>query len=147
MAMLSWILCRGGFEFKAINFQYNADGPMILQDINFSVKPGETVALVGTSGSGKTTLVSLIARFYNHGEGNILLDGVDVNDYTLKNLRSHIAQVSQNVTLFNDTVFNNIAYGELSDSSLEDVKAAAAIAHADDLYRAAFRWLSNSYWR
>ena len=122
---------RGEFHFKAINFQYNADGPMILQDINFSVKSGETVALVGTSGSGKTTLVSLIARFYNHGEGNIFLDGVDVNDYTLKNLRSHIAQVSQNVTLFNDTIFNNIAYGELSDSSLEDVKAAAAIAHAD----------------
>jgi subfamily B ATP-binding cassette protein MsbA len=123
---------QGGFEFKDINFQYSADGRMILQDINFTVKPGETIALVGSSGSGKTTLVSLIARFYNHGEGNILLDGVDVNDFTLKNLRSHIAQVSQNVTLFNDTVFNNIAYGELSDCSLAEVKAAAAIAHADE---------------
>jgi subfamily B ATP-binding cassette protein MsbA len=122
---------QGGFEFKDINFQYSADGRMILQDINFSVKPGETIALVGSSGSGKTTLVSLIARFYNHGEGSILLDGVDVNEFTLQNLRSHIAQVSQNVTLFNDTIFNNIAYGELSHCSLVEVKAAAAIAHAD----------------
>jgi subfamily B ATP-binding cassette protein MsbA len=122
---------QGGFEFKDINFQYSADGRMILQDINFSVKPGETIALVGSSGSGKTTLVSLIARFYNHGEGSILLDGVDVNEFTLQNLRSHIAQVSQNVTLFNDTIFNNIAYGELSQCSLAEVKAAATIAHAD----------------
>lgn len=122
---------EGGFEFKDINFQYSADGRMILQDINFSVKPGETIALVGSSGSGKTTLVSLIARFYNHGDGSILLDGVDVNEFTLQNLRSHIAQVSQNVTLFNDTIFNNIAYGELSHCSLAEVKAAAAVAHAD----------------
>ena len=122
---------QGGFEFKDINFQYSADGRMILQDINFAVKPGETIALVGSSGSGKTTLVSLIARFYNHGQGNILLDGVDVNEFTLQNLRSHIAQVSQNVTLFNDSIFNNIAYGELSHCSLAEVKAAAAIAHAD----------------
>jgi len=122
---------KGGFEFKDINFQYSADGRMILQDINFSVKPGETIALVGSSGSGKTTLVSLIARFYNHGQGNILLDNVDVNEFTLTNLRSHIAQVSQNVTLFNDTVFNNIAYGELSNCTLAEVKAAATVAHAD----------------
>ena len=122
---------QGGFEFKDINFQYSTDGRMILQDINFTVKPGETIALVGSSGSGKTTLVSLIARFYNHGEGNILLDGVDVNDFTLLNLRSHIAQVSQNVTLFNDSILNNIAYGELSGRSLAEVKAAATIAHAD----------------
>jgi subfamily B ATP-binding cassette protein MsbA len=122
---------QGGFEFKDINFRYSTDGQMILQDINFTVKPGETVALVGSSGSGKTTLVSLIARFYNHTEGSILLDNVDVNEFTLQNLRSHIAQVSQNVTLFNDTIYNNIAYGELSSRSLTEVKAAAAIAHAD----------------
>ncbi len=122
---------QGGFEFKDINFQYSADGRMILQDINFSVKPGETIALVGSSGSGKTTLVSLIARFYNHGQGSILLDNVDVNEFTLTNLRSHIAQVSQNVTLFNDTVFKNIAYGELSNCTLAEVKAAATVAHAD----------------
>ena len=123
---------RGGFEFRDINFQYSADGRMILQNINLSVKPGETIALVGSSGSGKTTLVSLIARFYNHGEGSILLDGIDVNEFTLKNLRSHIAQVSQNVTLFNDTILNNIAYGELASRSLAEVKAAATVAHADN---------------
>ena len=123
---------QGGFEFKDINFQYSADGRMILQNINLSVKPGETIALVGSSGSGKTTLVSLIARFYNHGEGSILLDGIDVNEFTLKNLRSHIAQVSQNVTLFNDTILNNIAYGELASRSLAEVKAAATVAHADN---------------
>jgi subfamily B ATP-binding cassette protein MsbA len=121
----------GGVEFKDINFRYNPNGRLILEDINFSVIPGETVALVGSSGSGKTTLASLITRFYNHGEGQILLDGVDVNDFRLPNLRQHISQVSQNVTLFNDTVRNNIAYGELADCSLEQVKAAAKIAYAD----------------
>jgi len=122
----------GRFEFKDINFRYKDDGPLVLENINFNVKPGETIALVGSSGSGKTTLASLITRFYNHGEGHILLDGVDVNDLKLVNLRHHIAQVSQNVTLFNDTVRNNIAYGELSTCSLEQVKAAAKIAYADE---------------
>ena len=72
-----------------------------------------------------------MTRFYNHGDGQILLDGIDVNDFKLANLRKHIAQVSQNVTLFNDTVRNNIAYGELANCSLEQVKAAAKIAYAD----------------
>ena len=121
----------GRVEFKDINFRYNRDGRLILEDINFTVMPGETVALVGSSGSGKTTLASLITRFYNHGDGQILLDGVDVNDLKLPNLRQHIAQVSQSVTLFNDTVRNNIAYGELANCSLEQVKAAAKIAYAD----------------
>ena len=91
---------------------------------------GESVALVGASGSGKTTLVSLIPRFYRHTQGEILLDGVDVNDYTLANLRDHVALVSQNVTLFNDTIYNNIAYGELAGRSEEEVRAAARAAHA-----------------
>jgi len=121
----------GRVEFKDINFRYNRDGRLILEDINFTVMPGETMALVGSSGSGKTTLASLITRFYNHGDGQILLDGVDVNDLKLPNLRQHIAQVSQSVTLFNDTVRNNIAYGELANCSLEQVKAAAKIAYAD----------------
>jgi subfamily B ATP-binding cassette protein MsbA len=121
----------GKVEFSEINFGYNCNGPLVLEDINFSVNPGETVALVGSSGSGKTTLASLVTRFYNHGDGQILLDGIDVNDFKLANLRKHIAQVSQNVTLFNDTVRNNIAYGELANCSLEQVKAAAKIAYAD----------------
>ncbi|WP_268944888.1 ATP-binding cassette domain-containing protein [Pseudomonas sp. KNUC1026] len=74
------------------------------------------VALVGRSGSGKSTLAALIPRFYQHGQGQILLDGVDVQDYTLLNLRQHIAQVTQQVTLFSDTVARNIAYGDLADA-------------------------------
>jgi len=123
---------QGKFEFRDINFAYPGTGRMVLEDINFSVNPGETIALVGSSGSGKTSLVSLIPRFYNHAEGSILLDSVDVNDFNLSNLRHHIAIVSQNVTLFNDNIFNNIAYGELTGSSVEKVQAAAKVAHAHD---------------
>jgi subfamily B ATP-binding cassette protein MsbA len=123
---------QGKFEFRDINFAYPGTDRMVLEDINFSVNPGETIALVGSSGSGKTSLVSLIPRFYNHAEGSILLDSVDVNDFNLSNLRHHIAIVSQNVTLFNDNIFNNIAYGELAGSSVEKVQAAAKVAHAHD---------------
>ena len=123
---------QGKFEFCDINFAYPGTDRMVLEDINFSVNPGETIALVGSSGSGKTSLVSLIPRFYNHAEGSILLDSVDVNDFSLSNLRHHIAIVSQNVTLFNDDIFNNIAYGELAGSSVENVQAAAKVAHAHD---------------
>jgi len=123
---------QGKFEFCDINFAYPGTDRMVLEDINFSVNPGETIALVGSSGSGKTSLVSLIPRFYNHAEGSILLDSVDVNDFSLSNLRHHIAIVSQNVTLFNDNIFNNIAYGELAGSSVEKVQAAAKVAHAHD---------------
>ena len=123
---------KGKFEFRAINFAYPGTGRMVLEDINFSVNPGETSALVGSSGSGKTSLVSLIPRFYNHAEGSILLDSVDVNDFKLSNLRHHIAIVSQNVTLFNDNIFNNIAYGELAGSRVEKVQAAAKVAHAHE---------------
>lgn len=121
---------EGLFEFKNISFAYSPEAGNVLKGINLKVTAGETIALVGQSGSGKTTLVSLIPRFYNHGEGQILLDGVDVNDYKLDNLRSHIALVSQNVTLFNDTVYNNIAYGALAESTPEQVRAAAKAAHA-----------------
>ncbi|MDG1163901.1 MAG: lipid A export permease/ATP-binding protein MsbA [Porticoccaceae bacterium] len=123
---------QGKFEFSNINFAYDNTDRSVLKNINFDVSPGETVALVGSSGSGKTSLVGLIPRFYNHSEGNILLDGVDVNDYSLANLRQHIAIVSQNVTLFNSSIYHNIAYGELADSSPEKVEAAAKVAHAHD---------------
>lgn len=121
----------GGFEFSNVSFTYKGTKKEVLKDINLKVSPGETIALVGSSGSGKTSLVSLIPRFYNHKEGQILLDGVDVNDFSLTNLRKHIGIVSQNVTLFNDTIFNNIAYGELKDRSEDRVRAAAKIANAD----------------
>lgn len=88
------------------------------------------VALVGRSGSGKSTLANLIPRFYHHENGEVLLDGVEIEDYRLRNLRRHIALVTQHVTLFNDTVTNNIAYGDLAGAPLEDVKAAAEAAFA-----------------
>lgn len=123
---------QGKFEFKNVNFSYSTADRQVLNDINFTVSPGQTVALVGTSGSGKTSLVGLIPRFYNINQGVISLDDVDVNDFSLVNLRKHIAIVSQNVTLFNDTIFNNIAYGELAGCSAEQVQAAAVLAHAHD---------------
>ncbi|MFT7300416.1 MAG: subfamily B ATP-binding cassette protein MsbA [Porticoccus sp.] len=120
----------GLFEFKDVTFAYSAEAGSVIKGINLKVTPGETIALVGQSGSGKTTLVNLIPRFYSHSQGEILLDGTDVNDYKLANLRSHIALVSQKVTLFNDTVYNNIAYGALAKHSPEEVRAAAKAAHA-----------------
>ena len=122
----------GGFEFSNVSFTYKGTKKEVLKEIDLKVSPGETIALVGSSGSGKTSLVSLIPRFYNHKEGQILLDGVDVNEFALTNLRKHIGIVSQNVTLFNDTIFNNIAYGELKDRSVDQVRAAAKIANADE---------------
>jgi subfamily B ATP-binding cassette protein MsbA len=86
----------------------------VLDKVSFSVEPGQMVALVGRSGSGKSTLANLIPRFYHHDSGQILIDGVDVEDYTLRNLRRHIALVTQQVVLFNDTVASNIAYGDLA---------------------------------
>lgn len=121
---------EGIFQFNHVSFSYSPETGPVLRDINLEVDAGEVIALVGQSGSGKTTLVNLIPRFYTGGEGEILLDGVDIRDYKLENLRSHIALVSQHVTLFNDTVYNNIAYGGLATYSEQEVRAAAKAAHA-----------------
>jgi ATP-binding cassette subfamily B protein len=102
----------------------------VLRGVSFTVEPGQMVALVGKSGSGKSTLASLIPRFYQHDEGGILIDGVDVKDYRLANLRRHIALVTQQVTLFNGSVADNIAYGELAGASREEITAAARAANA-----------------
>lgn len=123
---------RGEIEIRDLSFSYAPDLPPVLRDINLRVEPGTSLALVGLSGSGKSTLVSLLSRFYQHTEGALLLDGVDVRDYKLANLRSNIALVTQQVTLFNDTVYNNIAYGSMSSATREDVEAAVAAAHASE---------------
>jgi subfamily B ATP-binding cassette protein MsbA len=125
---------KGGFEFRDINFSYNPD-KSVLEDINFAVKPGETIALVGSSGSGKSSLVNLIPRFYNLDQGSILLDGSNINAYSLSSLRQQIAIVSQRVTLFNGSVYSNISYGDLKDCSSEQVMAAAKMANADEFIK------------
>ncbi len=120
----------GKLEFRKLNFAYDESESNVLQDISFTIEPAQTIALVGQSGSGKTTLASLIPRFYDYNDGKILLDDIDIQNYTLKNLRQQIALVTQHITLFNDTVEKNIAYGILSDSTREQVIAAATAANA-----------------
>ncbi|MGR3887077.1 lipid A export permease/ATP-binding protein MsbA [Pseudomonas sp. 1152_12] len=122
----------GRLEVRNLNFTYPGTERHVLKDISFTAEPGQMIALVGRSGSGKSTLASLIPRFYHHESGEILLDGVEVEDYKLLNLRKHIAQVTQHVTLFSDTVTNNIAYGDLAGAPRVDVEAAAADAYAKD---------------
>lgn len=121
----------GQVEFKNISFSYERDKNVsVLKDINLKVDSGQTIAFVGRSGSGKSTLVSLLARFYDPDAGEITLDDVPIQELQLGNLRQHIALVSQDVTLFNDTIANNIAYGCKQKPDLETIKQAATAAHA-----------------
>jgi len=122
----------GHLEVRNLDFVYPGTDKRVLHDISFTIEPGQMVALVGRSGSGKSTLANLIPRFYHHEAGQILLDGADVESYTLRNLRRHIALVTQQVTLFNDTVANNIAYGDLAGAPLDDIRRAARDAYADE---------------
>ncbi|WP_085717384.1 lipid A export permease/ATP-binding protein MsbA [Pseudomonas sp. B28(2017)] len=122
----------GRLEVRNLSFTYPETERQVLNDISFSVEPGQMVALVGRSGSGKSTLANLIPRFYHHDKGEILIDGVEVEQYKLLNLRQHIAQVTQHVTLFSDTVANNIAYGDLAGAPREDIEKAARDAYAMD---------------
>jgi subfamily B ATP-binding cassette protein MsbA len=121
---------EGAIEFRDVTFRYEPGGQPILSKVSFSVPAGSVTALVGHSGSGKTTLAGLLPRFYVGYEGQIELDGRELSDYELDNLRSHIALVSQNVVLFNDTVAGNIAYGALAGAPREAIEQAAADAHA-----------------
>jgi subfamily B ATP-binding cassette protein MsbA len=121
---------KGEIEFKQVKLLYNNAKRPALKDVSFSIKPGEKLALVGRSGGGKTSLVNLLPRFYELQQGQVLLDGVDIRSLPLATLRQQFSLVSQDVILFNDTVFNNIAYGVLRNSSEEDVIDAAKAAHA-----------------
>ena len=122
----------GRLDVRNLSFTYPGTEREVLKNISFSAAPGQMIALVGRSGSGKSTLASLIPRFYHHETGEILLDEVEIEDYRLRNLRRHVAQVTQHVTLFNDTVANNIAYGDLADAPRADIEKAAADAYAMD---------------
>ena len=123
---------KGDIEFRDVTFSYDQAKGDVLKSINFSAAAGETIAMVGRSGSGKSTLVSLLPRFYDISQGEILLDGVPIQELKLDDLRNHISLVSQDITLFDDTVFNNIAYGALASHSEEEIIAAARAAHADE---------------
>ncbi|CAA9892275.1 Lipid A export ATP-binding/permease protein MsbA [Candidatus Methylobacter favarea] len=122
--------CKGALEFQNVSFRYSSTNELALKDISFKAEPGQTIALVGTSGGGKSTLVNLVSRFYPHETGRILLDGIEINIYKLANLRKQLALVNQQVTLFNDTIANNIAYGALATASRSEIIAAATDAYA-----------------
>ncbi len=120
---------KGNIEYRNVTFGYDTDRP-VLKDISLKIDAGTSVAFVGRSGSGKTTLVNLLPKFYELQNGDILIDGHSIHDVRLDSLRSHIALVSQHVTLFNDTVAHNIAYGDLDSATHEDIRRAAQAAHA-----------------
>lgn len=126
---------RGHIEYRAVSFRYEKGKGKVLDGVSFVAEVGETVAIVGRSGSGKSTLAGLLPRFYDPDAGVILLDGELISDLTLANLREQIALVSQDITLFNDTVASNIAYGALVDVSEEDIIRAAEAAHAMEFIR------------
>jgi len=123
---------KGRVEYHGVHFRYPTSNAVVLQDVSFSIEPGKTLALVGLSGSGKTTLAGLLPRFYEIEQGEILLDGVNVNTLKLNNLRHHIAYVGQETVLFDDTVRNNIAYGYDGPTDPARVEEAARAAHVLD---------------
>jgi subfamily B ATP-binding cassette protein MsbA len=120
----------GHIEFKNVTFSYDKIKKPVLENINFQIKSGEKIALVGKSGGGKTSLVNLIPRFYDLDSGSILIDKTNITDIKLNDLRHHLSLVSQDTILFNDTIYNNIAYGSLKNTDSKKVKQAAKAANA-----------------
>lgn len=123
---------HGEIEFKDMSFAYKTSKGTVLRNINLLVSAGSSLAIVGRSGSGKSTLVGLLPRFYEVKSGQVCLDGLDIRDYQLKSLRRQISLVSQDVILFDDTIFNNIAYGALANASRSAVEAAAEAAYVTE---------------
>ncbi|MDH4048625.1 MAG: lipid A export permease/ATP-binding protein MsbA [Gammaproteobacteria bacterium] len=120
---------RGAVEFRNVSFSYGRQEAQVIDDLSLTIDAGKTLAIVGHSGSGKSTLVGLLPRFYDVDSGEILLDGVPIQEYALTNLRENISLVSQDVVLFNDTIANNIAYGSLRKYSRAELLEAAEAAH------------------
>lgn len=121
---------NGRISIRDLSFTYPGSTQPVLQNISIDIAPGTMVAIVGRSGSGKSTLAGLIARFYQHATGEIAIDGTPIEDYRLRNLRRHIALVTQQVVLFNDTVAANIAYGDLAEAPRQAIERAAEAAYA-----------------
>lgn len=125
----------GRVEFANVGFGYKDEESPVLHDVSFTVDRGKTLAIVGHSGSGKTTLVSLLPRFYDVTSGVIRLDDKPITDYALANLREQVSLVSQDVVLFNDSIRNNLAYGQLKSKTDEEIEQAAEAAHVMDFVR------------
>jgi len=121
---------QGDLSFKQLSFQYVSSNKPVLADIEFEIPAGKIVALVGHSGAGKSTLVQLLPRYYQEYTGAILMDGVDTRHYSLSSLRKQFSIVSQHVVLFNDTIANNISYGDFDNPDQERVRESARLAHA-----------------
>ncbi|WP_120511123.1 lipid A ABC transporter ATP-binding protein/permease MsbA [Photobacterium salinisoli] len=126
---------KGDVAFKDVTFTYPTKDTPALRNVSFDLPAGKTLALVGRSGSGKSTIANLLTRFYDIDSGLITIDGRDIHDYKLANLRDQVAIVSQNVHLFNDTIANNIAYASGDKYSREDIEKAAELAYAMDFIR------------
>lgn len=124
---------KGEIEYRNVSFSYAESDKQIIKNVSLSIKPGEVVAFVGHSGAGKTTLINLLPRFYDLSEGEIFIDGVNIKDYDLPNLRQQFALVSQYINLFNDSVAHNIAYGAFAKADIKKIKSAAKAANVLDV--------------
>ncbi|QVL50751.1 MAG: lipid A export permease/ATP-binding protein MsbA [Thiocapsa sp.] len=127
---------EGRVEYRGVTHVYSPDKPPAIRDLDLVIAPGERVALVGRSGSGKSTVASLLPRFYDATAGEILIDGIPIHELNLANLRAQISLVSQDVVLFNDSIANNIAYGQAEPPSRETLERVAVNAHALDFIQA-----------
>src|SRR5699024_6292273 len=125
---------KGDIAFKDVTFGYERTQSPVLEDINFDIQSGETIAFVGPSGAGKTTICSLIPRFYDVQQGAITIDGIDIRDMKARSLRQHIGIVQQDVFLFTGTLRDNIAYGKL-DATNEEIEEAARQAHMEEFIK------------
>ena len=130
--ILEKLSSKGTLEFKKVTFSYDDKANKdVISGISFIAKKGQSVAIVGHSGSGKSTLINLLPRFYDYQHGEILIDGVSIKDFKIKNLREKISIVNQDIILFNDTILNNLTYGELKHKSEIEIQTAIELAKID----------------